>query len=49
MPRRKAKNQLEIDLLPPFGEPEVEIFGEAALIGGLLIGGAIAVNVLTSN
>jgi len=45
---RKAKNQLEIDLLPPFGQPEVDIVGEGALIGGLLICGAVALNILNN-
>lgn len=43
---RPARNELEVDFLPPFGEPEVEIFGEAAVVGGLLITGAIAAKIL---
>lgn len=34
---RKARNRLEIDFLPPFGEPEVSLFGDVALYGGLII------------
>ena len=33
---RKAKNKFEIDFLPPFGVPEVSIFGDAAILATAL-------------
>jgi len=45
---RPARNELEVDLLPPFGKPEVSVFGDAAILGGVLVGGAAAVNILES-
>jgi hypothetical protein len=40
MHKRKARSKTEIDLLPPFGEPEVVTTGNAAADVGL---GAVAV------
>lgn len=45
---RPARNELEIDLLPPFGEPEVSVFGDAAILGGTVISVAAAANILES-
>ena len=41
---RKARNRLEIDLLPPFGEPEVSMVGDVAFYGGILIAGGIGLS-----
>jgi len=35
--KRNYRNKLTIDLLPPFGKPEVSLFGTIAFVGGLLI------------
>lgn len=37
MRTRPAKNKLEIDLLPPFGVPEVNMYGQVALLAGTLV------------
>lgn len=45
MHTRPAQTQTEIDLLPPFGEPEVVTTGEGALdvaIAGLAVVGAVS-------
>jgi len=37
---RASRNQIEIDLLPPYGDPEVSLPGEFAtyvVLGGLLV------------
>lgn len=41
---RKARNRLEVDLLPPFGELEVSMAGDVAFYGGLLITGGIVIS-----
>lgn len=45
MTTRNARNQTEIDLLPPFGKPEVITTGSHSLdvaLGGLAVVGGIA-------
>lgn len=40
-PVRATHTQLEIDYLPPYGDPEVNVLGELAtylLLGGLVVG-----------
>ena len=33
---RLANNRFEVDLLPPYGKPEVSIFGEAATYAAII-------------
>ncbi len=47
--KRSANNQVDIDLLPPFGEPEVSIIGEAAVYAGVAIGIAYSIKLLQKN
>ena len=42
--KRRHQNKLTIDLLPPFGKPEITLFGSVALYGGLI---AVLAAVLT--
>lgn len=37
MSKRRARNKLEIDLLPPFGVPEVNFYGDVALVAGTIL------------
>jgi hypothetical protein len=43
MTKREAQSQAEIDLLPPFGEPEVHVEGSLAT---LAIAGAAGIGVI---
>ena len=40
---RRACNRLEIDLLPPFGEPEVYVMGTPAKLAAGLVGIGIGI------
>lgn len=50
MHRRAAHSKTEVDLLPPFGEPEVVTTGNAAADVGLAAVGVVgAISYLASN
>lgn len=34
---RKARYKFEVDLLPPFGVPEVNMYGQVALLAGTIV------------
>lgn len=45
---RPAKSKFEVDALPPFGKPEVNLKGEAATkAGAILAFGLLAINLIT--
>jgi hypothetical protein len=46
MKTRKARTQFEVDVLPPFGQPEVVVVGPGARIAATLVGVAVAVRYL---
>lgn len=45
---RKTQNEFEIDLLPPFGKPEVFLKKAAAFYVGLLFVGALALKEISN-
>lgn len=46
MRTRPAKNELEIDPLPPFGVPEVNMYGQVALLAGTLVATGYVLKIL---
>jgi len=43
---RNARNKFEVDLLPPYGKPEVTLTGEIATIAGIIFAVGLTIKYL---